>query len=432
MAPQPKQAIGVIGAGTMGAGIAQVAAQSGYPVVLYDIQQDFVDRGLGGIRKALQGRVDKGKLTAEEMAATLGRIQPATARDALAPAAVIIEAAPESLALKSELFQALDKLCGPDTILASNTSSLSITALGTAAGRPERVVGMHFFNPAPVMALVEVIAGARTDPAVAASVTELAQAMGKTPVQARDTPGFIVNRVARPFYGEALRMLGEQLLPVDELDRLIRLAGFRMGPFELMDLIGIDVNFAVTESVYSAFFAEPRYRPHPIQRRMVDAGMIGRKAGRGFYVYDGDSPQPNPSLAVDPTYSEALHYPRLPDTLDRLMGDGLVAAGADATIIESERLAPYVLGRIVSGIVNEAAFALGEGVASAADIDTAMRLGVNYPHGPLEWANTIGLPAVVQMLDHLYDFYHEERYRVAPLLRQLVTAGRLGRGTPSF
>src|SRR4051812_4116906 len=174
MAEQPKQAIGVIGAGTMGAGIAQVAAQSGYPVVLYDIQQDFVDRGLGGIRKALQGRVDKGKLAAEEMAATLARIQPATERDALAPAAVIIEAAPESLALKSELFQALDKLCGPDTILASNTSSLSITALGTAAGRPERVVGMHFFNPAPVMALVEVIAGARTDPAVAASVTALA------------------------------------------------------------------------------------------------------------------------------------------------------------------------------------------------------------------------------------------------------------------
>ncbi|MDQ2809705.1 MAG: 3-hydroxyacyl-CoA dehydrogenase NAD-binding domain-containing protein, partial [Chloroflexota bacterium] len=275
------ETIGVIGAGTMGAGIAQVAAQSGRQVILYDIKPEFVERGLAGIRKGLQGRVDKGKLTAEQLTATLERIQPATDRAALVPAGWIIEAAPESLALKGELFGALDALCGPDTILASNTSSLSITALGATTKRPERVVGMHFFNPAPAMALVEVIAGQRTDPAVTAATVALARAFGKTPVQALDTPGFIVNRVARPFYGEALRLLGEQLLPVEDIDCLIRLAGFRMGPFELMDLIGIDINFAVTESVYAAFFGEPRYRPHPIQRRMVDSGMIGRKAGQG-------------------------------------------------------------------------------------------------------------------------------------------------------
>ncbi len=426
------ETIGVIGAGTMGAGIAQVAAQSGRAVILYDIKPEFVERGLTGIRKGLQGRVDKGKLTAADMAATLARIQPSTDRAALAPAAWIIEAAPESLALKGELFGALDAICGPQTILASNTSSLSITALGATTKRPERVVGLHFFNPAPVMALVEVIAGQRTDPAVTAATVELARAFGKTPVQARDTPGFIVNRVARPFYGEALRLLGEQVLPVEEIDRLIRLAGFRMGPFELMDLIGIDINFAVTESVYAAFFNEPRYRPHPIQRRMVDSGMIGRKAGEGFYRYSGATSTPNPLLALDPTYARALTFPRLPDTLDRRLGDALVAGGTDATIIERERLAPYVIGRVVCGIINEAAFALGERVASAADIDTAMRLGVNYPQGPLEWANKLGLPLVLEMLEHLYDFYHEERYRAAPLLRQLVAAANRGYNAPGF
>jgi len=426
------ETIGVIGAGTMGAGIAQVAAQSGRAVILYDIQPEFVERGLAGIRKGLQGRVDKGKLAAAEMAATMARIQPATDRAALASASWIIEAAPESLALKGELFGALDTICGPDTILASNTSSLSITALGATTKRPERVVGMHFFNPAPVMVLVEVIAGQRTDPAVTAATVALARAFGKTPVQARDTPGFIVNRVARPFYGEALRLLGEQLLSVAEIDRLIRLAGFRMGPFELMDLIGIDINFAVTESVYAAFFGEPRYRPHPIQRRMVDAGMIGRKAGQGFYCYSGATPAPNPALAIDPTYHRALTAARMPDTLDRQLGDALVAAGAAAAIIESERLAPYVIGRIVCSIINEAAFALGEGVASSADIDTAMRLGVNYPQGPLEWANKLGLPLALAMLDHLYSFYHEERYRAAPLLRQLVAAANRGQNAPGF
>jgi 3-hydroxybutyryl-CoA dehydrogenase len=257
--------------------------------------------------------------------------------------------------------------------------------------------------------------------------------MGKTPVQARDTPGFIVNRVARPFYAEALRMLGENILPVEEIDRLVKLAGFRMGPFELMDLIGIDVNFAVTESVYAAFFGEPRYRPHPIQRRLVESGMIGRKAGRGFYLYqDGKPAGPNPLLAVDRTYATALPLGLLPDSLERELASWLNAAGADEAILGREPRGAYVIGRIVCGIINEAAFALGEGVASAADIDTAMTLGVNYPLGPLTWGDKLGLPLVVQVLDYFYNYYHEERYRVAPLLRRLVAAGRRGRGEPGF
>src|SRR6476661_1483078 len=312
----------------MGAGIAQVAAAAGYPVTLYDVQKEFVERGLGGIRKSLQGRVDKGRLSGADMETILARIAPAPSREALAPAAVVIEAAPENLPLKQELFAALDRLCGPATILASNTSSLSITALAAATGRPERVVGLHFFNPAPAMSLVEVVAGALTDPAVTAEMMGLARAFGKTPVQARDTPGFIVNRVARPFYAEALRLLGENVLPATEIDRLLKLAGFRMGPFELMDLIGIDVNFAVTESVYAAFFNEPRYRPHPIQRRMVESGMIGRKAGRGFYIYGGAVPIANPLLTVDTSYSDALTRDRLPADLDRAVVAALVGAAA--------------------------------------------------------------------------------------------------------
>jgi 3-hydroxybutyryl-CoA dehydrogenase len=420
---QPR--IGVVGAGTMGAGIAQVAAAAGYPVTLYDVKPEFVERGLGGIRKGLQGRVDKGRMTGADMEAILARIAPAATREALAPAALIIEAAPEDLALKRELFAALDRLCGPATILASNTSSLSITALAAATGRPERVVGMHFFNPAPVMSLVEVVNGAMTAPTVTAEVVGLARALGKTPVQARDTPGFIVNRVARPFYAEALRLLGENVAPVETIDRLIKVAGFRMGPFELMDLIGIDVNFAVTESVYAAFFNEPRYRPHAIQRRMVESGMIGRKASRGFYVYGGAAPAPNPLLAIDPAYHDALSRDRLPAGLDHALTAGLIAAGASPDLA-AEPLAGFVVGRVVCALVNEAAFALGEGVASAADIDTAMTLGVNYPHGPLAWGARLGLPLVAETLDYLRDFYGEERYRVAPLLRRLIALRRPG------
>src|SRR5437870_4689781 len=270
-----KKKIAVLGAGTMGAGIAQLAAQNGFEVLLYDLKDDFVQRGLTNIRAALQKRVDQGRMTPEDRAAFLARIHPTTNRDDAASWPVIIEAAPEDLALKKDIFGALSAISAPDTVLASNTSSLSITSIAAAARQPERVVGMHFFNPAPAMPLVEVVAGARTSPEVVRSVTDLAREMGKTPVLAADMPGFIVNRVARPFYGEAFKILGEGSASVPDIDAAMRAAGFRMGPFELMDLIGIDINFAVTKSIYEAFFGEPRYRPHPIQQRMVEAGTLG-------------------------------------------------------------------------------------------------------------------------------------------------------------
>jgi 3-hydroxybutyryl-CoA dehydrogenase len=278
-------AVGIVGAGTMGAGIAQVASLR-YPVVLYDVKDEFVQRGLERVRASLHKEVERGRLDADVAATAVGRIQ-ATTRlaDCAHGASVVIEAAPEEFRLKRTIFEELDAAAGPQTILASNTSSLSITGLAGATKRPDRFIGLHFFNPAPVMALVEVIQGDQTSDETMARAVALVRDLGKTPVVAKDTPGFIVNRVARPYYGEALRLLGEGAADVATIDRLLKSAGFPMGPFELMDLIGIDVNFAVTQSVYHAFFEDARYRPHPIQQRMVEAGTLGRKTGRGFYSY---------------------------------------------------------------------------------------------------------------------------------------------------
>jgi 3-hydroxybutyryl-CoA dehydrogenase len=316
----------------------------------------------------------------------------------------VVEAAPEDLDLKRNLFDRLAATCGPEAVLATNTSSLSVTAIASSIPGPQRVVGMHFFNPPPLMQLVEIVAGDESSPKALELATEAGRRMGRTPIQARDSLGFVANRCVRPFFLESLRMLGEGVASHEEIDRIVRLGGgMRMGPFELMDLIGIDVNFAVANSFWEQSFGEPRWRPHPIHARMVSSGRLGRKTGRGFYVYEKDTPhRPRDADVTDPR--PIVDEPKL----EQVAGP----------------LAPVVLTRLAATIANEACFALGERVASAQDIDTAMRLGYNWPIGPLAWGDGLGWSRALGLLEELRQL-HGEAYRPAPVLRSAAAGDGL-------
>ena len=340
--------VALVGAGTMGAGIAQVAAVAGHPVIVYDAAEGAAARAVAAVRDRVARLVQKGRLEGPvdlrlEVAGELGE---------LARAACVIEAVAEDLAVKQALFADLEKVVAPDCVLATNTSSLSPTAIAAGLSHPGRLVGLHFFNPAPVMRLVEVVSGLATDPAVAAAVTTLAQDWGKQVVQASATPGFIVNRVARPFYAEALRLAEERVASPATIDAVLTQAGgFRMGPFALMDLVGQDVNEAVTRSVWTAFGYDPRFAPSLLQRAMVEAGWLGRKTGRGFYNYAEGAEMPQPT--------------------------------------KDDALGQQIVERVVAMLINEAVEALHLNIASAQDLDLAMTKGVNYPKGLLQWCDEL-------------------------------------------
>jgi 3-hydroxybutyryl-CoA dehydrogenase len=383
--------IGVLGAGAMGRGIAQLAAQRGHRVVLADNHLDPLDDARDAHQAAFTREVEKGRMTPEAAGAAQASIRyavanPAAGQAAFAPCDIVIEAVVEDLEIKQHLFQLIEAVVRPETILASNTSSLAIAAIGATCKDASRVCGIHFFNPAPVMPLVEIVSAITTAPRVAAAARSIVESWGKVAVVAADTPGFIVNRLARPFYGESLRMYEEGIADFATIDWAMRdLGGFKMGPFELMDFIGNDVNYAVTCSVFEAMYYDPRYRPAITQRRLVEAGLLGRKAKRGYYDYREGAITPQPSN-------------------DAVIGQRIV-------------------DRVLAMLINEAAEALNLRIASATDLDLAMTKGVNYPKGLLAWGDEIGAATVVARLDALREEYGEERYRVSPLLRRTAKNG---------
>lgn len=374
-----KFTVGVIGSGAMGSGIAQVAAVAGHQVILYDTNSAALDKAKTSLTNALRKLEEKGKLSSASE--VMDRFTFANNLNACAGCGLVIEAIVERLDVKKSVFTELEKIVSADCILATNTSSLSVTSIASACTNSQRVLGLHFFNPAPLMALVEVIPAIQTNPELIASCRELMKTWGKTPVVAKDTPGFIVNRVARPFYGEALRIYEEGIADMATIDwALTDLGGFRMGPFTLMDYIGHDVNYVVTETVFTSFFYDPRYKPSFAQKRLLEAGWLGRKSGRGFYDYSEGAAMPEPDK--NPTLGVAI------------------------------------VERVLAMLINEAVEALHLKIASAEDLDLAMTKGVNYPKGLLAWCEELGVGKVLATLDKLYDEYHEDRYRASVLLRK--------------
>lgn len=378
--------IGVIGAGTMGAGIAQTAATFGHEVILYDNSKEAIERCTEKLEKILSRLVEKERIQVDEKEAIQSRIKFVSEFKDFSSCALVIEAIIENLEIKKKVFSQVESEVSSDCIIASNTSSLSIASLAASCKNPGRFIGIHFFNPVPLMKLVEIIPAIQTSEEITLKAKSIIDEWNKITVLAKDTPGFIVNKVARPFYSESLRIHEEGIADFATIDWALKeIGGFKMGPFELMDFIGNDVNYAVTESVFEAFYYDPRYKPSFTQKRLSEAGYWGRKSGRGYYDYKLEQkPEPN----------------------------------------TDQKLGNQIVDRVLAMLIDEAAHTMQQGIASRDDIDIAMTKGVNYPKGLLAWADEIGIEECVKRIDNLYDHYHEERYRCCGLLRNMAKTGK--------
>ena len=375
----------VVGAGAMGCGIAQVLVEAGWEVLLYDTQDASLENGIARVRGVWDKLVEKGKISDAQRSAYNQQLSAAYVLREAAEVSLVIEAIYENLDAKRSVFTSLDDLVREDCILATNTSSLSVSSIAAGVKHPERLIGLHFFNPAPLMPLVEIVPGIATDPAVVEACVAAVAAWGKVGVVAKDSPGFLVNRIARPFYGEALHLFEEQMADMATIDwALTELGGFRMGPFALMDLIGHDVNYVVTETVWKQFYYDPRFRPSLSQKRLLEAGWLGRKSGRGFYDYRNGATLPEPT--------------------------------------RNEALGRAIVDRVVAMLINEAADAVYRGIGSESDVETAMLKGVNYPKGLIAWGREWGWTKVRDQIEALRERSGDTRYRVCPWIHDQISA----------